>query len=48
MATTEPYERCFDEDVQRPNSGCPECGGRVMTNTRETVCDDCGLVLADQ
>jgi transcription initiation factor TFIIB len=47
MATTEPYERCFDEDVQRPNSGCPECDGRVTTNTRETVCDDCGLVLAD-
>jgi transcription initiation factor TFIIB len=42
------YDRCFDEDVEHAARGCPECDGRVTTNTRETVCDDCGLVLADQ
>jgi transcription initiation factor TFIIB len=47
MATSNSYEWCFDEDVQRSNSGCPECDGRVTTNTSETVCDDCGLVLED-
>lgn len=24
---------------------CPECGGPVSTDTTETVCDDCGLVV---
>jgi transcription initiation factor TFIIB len=46
MGTIHPYERSFDEDVQQPTSACPECDGRVTTNTHETVCDDCGLVLA--
>jgi transcription initiation factor TFIIB len=48
MATTQPYERCFDEDVAHTTNTCPECEGRVTTNTHETVCDDCGLVLSDQ
>jgi transcription initiation factor TFIIB len=44
------YETTFDEDVQIDSSGnqCPECGGRVTTNTVETVCEDCGLVVDDQ
>lgn len=44
------YERTFDEDVstaERASNGCPECGGLVHTNSTETVCDDCGLVLED-
>ena len=41
------YEPTFDEDVQTNSSanGCPECDGRVTTNTVETVCEDCGLVV---
>jgi transcription initiation factor TFIIB len=45
------YERTFDEDVpttERSSDGCPECGGLVHTNSIETVCDDCGLVLEDR
>jgi hypothetical protein len=48
MGITQPYERSFDEDVANaPNDG-PECEGRVTTNSHETVCDDCGLVLTDE
>jgi len=25
-----------------------ECGGRVITNVKETVCEDCGLVIQEQ
>lgn len=45
------YERTFDEDVpatERPSTDCPECGGLVHTNSIETVCDDCGLIINDQ
>lgn len=45
MATSDIYRRTFDEDV--PTNDCPECGGNVVTNTRETRCDDCGLVIAE-
>jgi len=40
----------FDEDVQADTSAnqCPECGGHVTTNSVETVCEDCGLVLESQ
>jgi hypothetical protein len=51
MSLRNVYERTFDEDVpaaERSNSGCPECGGLVHTNSIETVCDDCGLVLEDR
>jgi transcription initiation factor TFIIB len=42
------YPNGFDEDVlQNEHNTCPECRGRVTTNVRETVCDDCGLVLED-
>lgn len=46
MATSNIYERRFDEDVPSDTiSGCPECGGRVRTNSVETTCEGCGLVL---
>ena len=50
MATRDIYETAFDEDVQCESSSntCPECNGHVATNAVETVCEDCGLVIADQ
>jgi transcription initiation factor TFIIB len=51
MSLRNVYERTFDEDVpaaERSKSGCPECGSLVHTNSVETVCDDCGLVLEDR
>jgi len=45
VTISDSYERCFDEDVQTPNNSCPECEGLVTTNARETVCEDCGLVI---
>ncbi|EJN57297.1 transcription initiation factor IIB [Halogranum rubrum] len=50
MATRNIYETAFDEDVQCESSSnsCPECNGHVATNAVETVCEDCGLVIADQ
>jgi len=27
---------------------CPECDGRVTTNSVETICEDCGLVIDEQ
>ncbi|ELZ28967.1 transcription initiation factor TFB [Halogeometricum pallidum JCM 14848] len=49
MATRDIYERGFDEDVSTDNTtACPECNGRVRTNTVETACEDCGLVIDEQ
>ena len=50
MATREIYETGFDEDVQTNSSTnlCPECDGRVTTNSVETICEDCGLVIDEQ
>ena len=48
MATREIYDTGFDEDVSSGNTPCPECQGEVRTNSIETVCADCGLVLDDQ
>ena len=50
MATRDIYETDFDEDVQTESNAnqCPECDGRVTTNTVETVCEDCGLVIDEQ
>jgi len=45
------YERAFDEDVTTAawsHDDCPECGGLVHTNSIETACDDCQLVINDQ
>ncbi|QOS13423.1 transcription initiation factor IIB [Haloferax sp. Atlit-6N] len=48
MATRDIYESGFDEDeLANTNNACPDCGGDVSTNTAETVCDDCGLVLSE-
>jgi transcription initiation factor TFIIB len=47
VTTSDCYDRCFDEDVQLQDNRCPECEGLVTTNTRETVCEDCGLVLEE-
>jgi transcription initiation factor TFIIB len=49
MQRTDVYERRYDESTEQTDANtCPECDGRVTMNTAETVCDDCGLVLADQ
>ncbi len=50
MATRDIYETNFDEDVQTNSSPnlCPECDGRVTTNSVETICEDCGLVVDEQ
>ncbi len=41
------YERRYDESTHQTTANtCPECDGRVTMNVAETVCDDCGLVLA--
>jgi len=47
MTNRDIYETTFDEDVQTETESnhCPECDGRIITNSVETVCEDCGLVL---
>jgi predicted nucleotidyltransferase len=46
MTESDSYPNGFDEDVlQNEHNTCPECSGRVTTNSREMVCDDCGLVF---
>mgnify|MGYP000439330777 FL=1 len=50
MATRDIYERRFDEEVPSDTtSGCPECGGPLVTDEEhgETVCEDCGLVVEE-
>jgi len=48
MHRSDVYERRYDESTEQTAANtCPECGGRVTMTTAETVCDDCGLVLAD-
>ncbi|ELZ28724.1 transcription initiation factor TFB [Halogeometricum pallidum JCM 14848] len=50
MAMRDIYETSFDEDVQTESNAnqCPECSGRVTTNSVETICEDCGLVIDEQ
>jgi len=50
MATRDIYATGFDEDVYTESSAnqCPECHGHVTTNVKETVCEDCGLVIEEQ
>lgn len=49
MTTRDIYDGGFDEDVeQNDHNTCPECSGFVTTNSRETVCDCCGLVIEDR
>ncbi|WP_255152205.1 transcription initiation factor IIB [Halorarius halobius] len=48
MQRADVYERRYDESTEQTESNtCPECDGRVTMTRAETVCDDCGLVLAD-
>ena len=50
MAIRDIYETSFDEDVQTDaeSNQCPECDGHVITNIKETVCENCGLVIDEQ
>lgn len=49
MATRDIYDNGFDEDVPTDNTTvCAECNGRVRTNSVETACEDCGLVIEEQ
>jgi transcription initiation factor TFIIB len=50
MTTRDIYETNFDENVQTNSStnSCPECSGRVTTNSVETICEDCGLVIGER
>ncbi|MFC6943107.1 transcription initiation factor IIB family protein [Salinirubellus sp. GCM10025818] len=51
MSLRDIYERTFDEDVhngEQSGPACPECGGIVHTNSIETACEDCGLVVEDR
>jgi len=46
MATRDIYGQTFDEDVSSDQTPtCAECGGQVRTNSMETVCEDCGLII---
>ncbi|WP_135365017.1 transcription initiation factor IIB [Halosimplex halophilum] len=47
MATTEHFERTFDEEIGQTiqTTECPECDGRLTTDSGETRCTDCGLVV---
>jgi len=51
MSIRDIYETGFDEHREATTQhtrGCPECDGMVRTNSRETVCEDCGLILDEQ
>jgi transcription initiation factor TFIIB len=49
MQRVDVYDRRYDESTDQTTANtCPECDGRVTMNVAETVCDDCGLVLADE
>lgn len=50
MASRDIDETGFDEDIQTDSSTnpCPECDGHVTTNVKETVCEDCDLVIEEQ
>ena len=49
MATREIYGQTFDEDVSSDRTAtCAECGGQVRTNSIETACEDCGLIIDEQ
>lgn len=41
------YERGFDEAASTADT-CPECSGRLRTDTHERVCTECGLVVDDE
>lgn len=45
MASRTRLNRPDEEQDVDPIQQCPECGGPVTTDSIETVCDDCGLVV---
>lgn len=49
MASRNIYKSSFDEDVRTDSCAnqCPECEGWVTTNSVETVCEDCGLIIEE-
>ncbi|WP_394343709.1 transcription initiation factor IIB [Haloterrigena salifodinae] len=47
LATRDIYTTAFDEGVQTTTTTCSDCGGSVRTTGRETVCEECGLILED-
>ncbi len=48
MATSDHFKPTADEEELRDASaGCPECGGGLRMNSIETVCEDCGLIVAE-
>ena len=48
MATRDIYDNSFDEDVpSNTTNQCPECDGQVSTNSQETSCEDCGLIISE-
>lgn len=53
MGPRDIYPTEFDEEVPnetttRTTSSCPDCGGVIRTNTSETVCEDCGLIVEEE
>jgi transcription initiation factor TFIIB len=48
MTTSNHANRPADDAPGESTADCPECGGRIRTETEETVCAECGLVLDDQ
>ncbi len=47
MSLREIYERTFDESCGQSidASECPECDGRLVTDSGETACEACGLIV---
>ncbi|MFC7166896.1 TFIIB-type zinc ribbon-containing protein [Halospeciosus flavus] len=46
MSSRHIYENGFDEDCGRTLSGtCPECEGDLETDSGETACEECGLII---
>lgn len=50
MATIDIYATTIAEDVQDETKSdhCPECGGRITSNSGETGCEKCGLIVDEQ
>jgi len=49
MTTRDIYDSGFDEDDGRTIQGtCPDCEGRLRTDSGETACTVCGLVIEDR
>lgn len=42
-------EQAYEEQESESTSACPECGGRLLSDSEhgETVCEECGLVVEE-